>query len=118
MKILVELLAKTWPLHQNIQERGPTESLLNIPMILRSKLGDLRSTKADTNKCLVCFRAVIVLSVTEECCDGGRPRALLEVFPWVSKASSKVETASKTATSLLQSILPHRKWTSEDSVSH
>lgn len=101
-------VAETWPLHQNTQERRPTGSLLNIPMLRRSKSGDLRFMRQAWR---------VVLIVTEEGWDNGRPRVIEEVF-WesllrVSNMTAMAETTSEAVTSLLHtltvSILPQRK---------
>lgn len=53
------------PAYQNRHDRDPIEFVLNMPMIRISKLGERRSTKADSNKCLVSFRGVMVKFATE-----------------------------------------------------
>lgn len=65
-KILADVLAEIWPLQQKTQESGEIESLLNMPMMRMSKPLNLWSMKADTNKCFVFSRGVIVISLTED----------------------------------------------------
>lgn len=70
---MAEVLAGIWPLQQKTHESGTMESLLNMPMMRMSKPWILWSMKADTKKCFVFSRGVMVILVTEEGHEGGRP---------------------------------------------
>lgn len=72
-KMVVGVVADRRPWQQKRQKRGPTESLLNIPMMRMSKPWTLWSMKADTSKCLVFLRGVMVASAIEEGHAGGGP---------------------------------------------
>lgn len=70
--MLAEVLVEIWPLQQKTQESGTMESLLNMPMMRTSKPWNLWSMKADTKKCFVLPRGVIVILLTEDGHEGGR----------------------------------------------
>lgn len=70
--MLAEVLSEVWPPQQKTQESGAMASLLKIPMMRTSKSGNLWSMKAETKKCFVFSRGVMVILVTEEGHEGSR----------------------------------------------